>query len=150
MGNWSTVPFGKYQGKTLPQVILHDPDYFYWCVGNRIFESPALKEQAAEIADKASRIKSPKPDPENWRIKYLLHSDGKFLDFYIVPTTEVKEEQDRFYLRNAWIYSFLVGQRRMISWGITTFWRNSNSTGSTAKASQRPGVNSSFWKKRIS
>ena len=82
---WSTLKFGKHEGKTLPQIILHDPDWFYWAHGNSIFKSPNLAEQASEIADKASRIKIPKPDPENWRIKYAIHPSGKFQDIIIVP-----------------------------------------------------------------
>jgi hypothetical protein len=27
---WTTVPFGKHQGKTLPQIVIDDPDWFFW------------------------------------------------------------------------------------------------------------------------
>ena len=27
---WSTVPFGKYKGKTFPEIIVRDPDWFFW------------------------------------------------------------------------------------------------------------------------
>ena len=81
--------FGKHIDKTLPQIILHDPDWFYWAHGNSVFKSPALAEQASEIADKASRIKIPKPDPENWRIRYEIHPSGAFQDILIVPLKEV-------------------------------------------------------------
>ena len=26
---WSTVPFGKYKGKTLPEIIVRDADWFF-------------------------------------------------------------------------------------------------------------------------
>jgi hypothetical protein len=89
---WATLPFGKHKGKTLPQVILHDPDWFYWAHGNSIFKSAILAEQASEVADKASRIRIPKPDPENWRIKYIIRPEGKFEDFLIVPLSQVHAE----------------------------------------------------------
>jgi hypothetical protein len=28
--SWTTVNFGKYTGKTLPQIVLADPNYFFW------------------------------------------------------------------------------------------------------------------------
>ena len=48
-----------------------------------------MAEQASEIANKASRIKIPKPDPENWRIRYEFHPSGKFQDVLIVPVKDV-------------------------------------------------------------
>ena len=27
---WSVLPFGKYKGKTLPEIIARDPDWFFW------------------------------------------------------------------------------------------------------------------------
>ena len=85
---WAPLKFGKHRGKTLPQVILHDPDWFYWALGNG-FTNPVLAEQASEIADKASRIKIPKPDPEDWRVRYEIHPKGAFQDLRIVPLKEV-------------------------------------------------------------
>ena len=32
--SWSTVPFGKYKGKTLPEIIVCDLDWFFWAVPN--------------------------------------------------------------------------------------------------------------------
>ena len=28
--HWSAVPFGKYKGKTFPEIIVRDPDWFFW------------------------------------------------------------------------------------------------------------------------
>jgi len=90
---WTLLAFGKHEGKTLPQIILHDPDWFYWARRkNGIFTS-ALAEQASDIADKASRIKIPKPDPENWRIRYEFHPSGGFQDVRIVPVKDVYHAQ---------------------------------------------------------
>jgi len=35
---WSTLPFGKHKGKTLPQIVFADPDWFFWaeCVQGTI------------------------------------------------------------------------------------------------------------------
>jgi hypothetical protein len=31
---WSVVPFGKYKGKTFPEIIVRDPDWFFWVLPN--------------------------------------------------------------------------------------------------------------------
>jgi hypothetical protein len=28
--HWSVVPFGKYRGKTFPEIIVRDLDWFFW------------------------------------------------------------------------------------------------------------------------
>jgi hypothetical protein len=27
---WTVMPFGNYEGKTLPEIIMRDPDWFLW------------------------------------------------------------------------------------------------------------------------
>ena len=83
---WSTLRFGKHKGKTLPQVVLSDPAWFFWAVGSGLFREP-LVEEAQDIAYKATHIKIPKPDPDNWRIKYQFTYDHKFIDLTIIPAT---------------------------------------------------------------
>ena len=56
---WTVVQFGKYRGKTLPQIIFTDPDWFFWAVENDTFKSAALKAEASDIRRKATRIKIP-------------------------------------------------------------------------------------------
>jgi hypothetical protein len=29
---WTIVDFSKHKGKSLPQIILHDPDWFFWAM----------------------------------------------------------------------------------------------------------------------
>jgi len=82
---WSTLKFGKHEGRSLPQIILTDPDWFYWAYGSSIFREP-LDEEAAEIASSASAIKIPKKDWQNWRIHYQLSPDFKLLDFSIIDS----------------------------------------------------------------
>ncbi len=43
---WTELPFGKHKGKTLPQVVFSDPDWFYWAVEKNIFKSKDLKKEA--------------------------------------------------------------------------------------------------------
>ena len=54
---WSAVPFGKYQGKTLPEIIVRDPDWFFWVVPKLYGK---LADEAQDLARKARTIKIPK------------------------------------------------------------------------------------------
>ena len=81
---WSPLRFGKHIGKTLPQVVLSDPDWFFWAVGNSTLYG-SLADESFEIAAKATHIKIPKPDPENWRVEYkFYYADNSFVDFSII------------------------------------------------------------------
>jgi len=84
---WSSVPIGKHKGKTLPQILLTDPDYFFWAMEQDRFFRGRLADEAKHIYRKARRIKIPKPDPDNWCVEYFLSPDGKFAHFDIVEST---------------------------------------------------------------
>lgn len=83
---WSSLRIGKHNGKTLPQILLTDPDYFFWATEQDDFFRGRLGNEAKNIYRKARRIKIPKPDPENWRVEYYLSPDGKFSHFDIVES----------------------------------------------------------------
>ncbi|TBF87945.1 hypothetical protein ELG72_37895 [Rhizobium leguminosarum] len=80
------MPIGKHKGKTLPQILLTDPDYFFWAMEQDDFFRGHLATEAKDIHRKARRIKIPKPDPDNWRVEYFLSPDGKFAHFDIVES----------------------------------------------------------------
>jgi hypothetical protein len=74
---WSLLEGGKYAGRSLPQILFLDPDYFFWAVEKKVFQG-RLAAQAAELARKARHIKIPKPDPENWCVEYFFTPENKF------------------------------------------------------------------------
>jgi len=80
---WTPLRFGKHEGKTLPQIVLSDADYFYWGLGKGLFRG-RQDEEAAEIAAKSCCIKIPKPVPKNWRIQYQFTYDDKYAGFSII------------------------------------------------------------------
>jgi hypothetical protein len=103
---WSTLHFGKHQGKTLPQIVLSDPDWFFWAIGHSIFREQIV-EEAQDIARKATHIKIPRPDPENWRFKYQFTSDGKFIALGIIPAKTANIES-RYAMIDAWLDLSLI------------------------------------------
>lgn len=55
---WRILPFGKYKGKTLPQIVFADPDWFFWVVAVG-FKSGALAVEAEKIRHRATHIRIP-------------------------------------------------------------------------------------------
>jgi hypothetical protein len=78
---WSTVPFGKYAGNTLPEIIIRDPDWFFWAVPKLYGR---LGEEAKDLARKARGIKIPKPRPGKWTVEYRYDCDQRFCGFAFV------------------------------------------------------------------
>jgi hypothetical protein len=75
---WTTLTFGKHKGKTLPQVIWTDPDWFFWFHDKGEAYGP-LKKEAEAICARARNIRIPRKDGKEWVIDY--HTDprtGKF------------------------------------------------------------------------
>lgn len=55
---WSELAFGKHKGKTLPQVLFSDPDWFFWACENNVFKGE-MKKEADDIYKKARHIRVP-------------------------------------------------------------------------------------------
>jgi hypothetical protein len=64
---WTPFPFGKHQGKTLPEIILDDPDWFFWSLPK--LYGP-IKTEADDLARKACKIKIPRKNPCKWRVEF--------------------------------------------------------------------------------
>jgi hypothetical protein len=58
---WSIPNFGRYRDKmSLPEVVLHDPDYFFWASDTCAFHKRGFPE-AGGLAEKARYIKFRSP-----------------------------------------------------------------------------------------
>ena len=115
---WTTLKFGKHEGKTLPQAMFSDPDWVFWAHDCRIFREPQDAE-AEEVAYRARNIKIPKIDWKNWRIEYEFSLDHKFVNFSIIeaknavyehPYTKISTHLDLSLPRNLKHYDKLGGK----------------------------------------
>jgi hypothetical protein len=79
--SWSTVRFGKYAGKSLPEILITDPDWFYYMLP-KLYGS--LRDEADELALRARAIRIPKKRPKRFAVEYRYDSDGSFAGFRIV------------------------------------------------------------------
>jgi PIN domain nuclease of toxin-antitoxin system len=86
---WTELKFGKHSGKTLPQVILTDPDWFFWAFRQGVFEQwPNLSAEVQDLLQKARQIKLPK---EGWEIEYLVRR-GKLCEVRPVKIGTIKHQ----------------------------------------------------------
>src|SRR6202040_4307751 len=52
--SWSAVPFGKHEGKMFPEIIVRDPDWFFWMVPKLYGK---LADEPEPLARKGGAIK---------------------------------------------------------------------------------------------
>jgi uncharacterized protein (DUF3820 family) len=71
MDHWTTVPFGKYIGLTLPQIAFRDPDYLFWACRKGIFYGD-LERELHDVATKASHIRVLPDGNEERLIEYII------------------------------------------------------------------------------
>jgi hypothetical protein len=88
---WSTLNFGRHKTKSLPQVVLQDPAYFFRANDTFVFQLRGFPE-ASGLAEKARNIKILKPDGEHWSIEYDVEpGSDKFRGFRLVQVSTAKE-----------------------------------------------------------
>ncbi|MBF0555333.1 MAG: hypothetical protein HQK96_12395 [Nitrospirae bacterium] len=84
---WSKLTFGKHYGKTLPQVMFIDPDWFFHLHNEGAFINRGVIEDEAEtIYRRATSIQIPISDVDEYcHIVYFQHpSTGKFNSMLLV------------------------------------------------------------------
>lgn len=69
---WTPVAFGKYRGKTLPQIAFSDPDYLYWAMKEGVFSSKQIAAEAKDVARKAQRIAVPDHYNAGKKVRYYI------------------------------------------------------------------------------
>lgn len=83
---WTPLIFGKHQGKTLPQVLLHDPDWFFWAWGREVFDDSSVYHYQAVVAHaKATSIRIPSRGSGPLVVEYKFYPDGTCVGFDLVP-----------------------------------------------------------------
>jgi hypothetical protein len=84
---WSMVPFGKYAGNTLPEIILADPDWFFWILPKLYGR---LDKEAQHLARKARAIKIPKRYGKRLQVEYRYDCDQRFCGFAFVKADRAR------------------------------------------------------------
>jgi hypothetical protein len=90
---WTELNRGRHKGRTLPEVMFRDPDWFYWAYDEGVLAKWGLGAEAERIHLRASRILPRVPreveeeDPNREAdVEYFVdRSDGGFESFNVVP-----------------------------------------------------------------
>jgi hypothetical protein len=85
--SWSAMPFGKYKGKTLPEIILIDLDWFYWALPKLYGK---VEADAQDLARKVRAIKIPGPNRKKLEVEYRYERDDRFRGFTFVKASSVQ------------------------------------------------------------
>jgi hypothetical protein len=90
--SWTKLDSGKHAGKTLPQLLFADPDYFFWGVEVGAFKG-ALTAEAAELRHRATHVKIHQSGAEQLVAEYVIHPGvKKFTDLNFVPKSRPAHE----------------------------------------------------------
>lgn len=80
---WRPLTFGKHKGKTIPQILLDDPDWFFYAVENEIFRGHPLFE--ANIALRRSKKIILKGRPRgSYAFEWTFDQDGRFCSLDVI------------------------------------------------------------------
>jgi hypothetical protein len=79
--SWSVVRFGKYEGKTLPEIIVLDLDWVFWMLP-KFYDR--FETEARDLARKAQAIKIPKRHRRKLEVEYRFDVDNRFCGFAFV------------------------------------------------------------------
>jgi hypothetical protein len=88
---WTILNFGKYQWKTLPQVLFADPDWFFWAWDAKLFDGKGdgLRAEAADVHRKATHIRIPQKGDERLVAEYTtVVNSTKLGEVEIVPALQ--------------------------------------------------------------
>ena len=87
--SWSPLEFGKHRGRTLPQLMFVDPDYFFWLHSIQFLESnPYLSDESEQIYSRSRAIRIPTRGGQEMIAEYVVHPRyHKFTRLDVVPAS---------------------------------------------------------------
>jgi len=81
---WTPLRFGKYEELPLPEVVLRDPNWFFWAYEKRSFGGGDLAREAGWVQRQARHIRLPLKAPELHEVEYLFDPYGKLRHVTVV------------------------------------------------------------------
>jgi len=71
---WTVVGFGQHRGKSLPQIIFNDADWFFHAYENGYFKG-SLAREAHDLYHRARSIRVPSRNGQKMLVEYVIHRD---------------------------------------------------------------------------
>lgn len=92
---WAKVDFGTHKGKTLPEIILQDPDYFIWCIDKAIFNNhPELVDEADSLWRKMRSIKIPNNENNEMVVDYKIDNEKSEINRIILNGVDTQRDKN--------------------------------------------------------
>ncbi len=87
--NWTIINFGENKGKSIPQIIFMDGDWFFHAYENDYFKGTQANE-AQKIYRRARSIRVPLRNGQKMLVQYVFHQDRKskrlkFATMHLIP-----------------------------------------------------------------
>jgi hypothetical protein len=92
---WSILTFGKHKGKTLVQILVKDPDWFFWACKN-VPLTGTLKDEADDLYRKATSIRIPDCNGKKMTVMYHPH----YRDGSLANITILEKQAEYFFLHD--------------------------------------------------
>ncbi|MGA2248686.1 MAG: hypothetical protein ABSH48_27340 [Verrucomicrobiota bacterium] len=85
--NWTPLTFSrKHKGESIPEVLFHDPDWFFWAWDQGVFKASSAYHFEAVIAHaRATSIRVPQVGEALLLVEYNFNPDGTCIGFDLVP-----------------------------------------------------------------
>ena len=92
--NWTKLEFGKHRGRTLPQVMFSDADWFFWLHANPLPTNNNVRgSEFEEIYRKSRSIKVPQKGDENMVAEYIIDPrNHNFRGLDLVPASRPQHQ----------------------------------------------------------
>jgi hypothetical protein len=88
--HWALLEFGKHVGKTLPQILFTDPDWFFWAFEEDAFacQDWITVDEVERIQRRAKSIRIPSRYGPGLAVEYII-SEGRFEGLRLTPADAV-------------------------------------------------------------
>ena len=115
------MPFGKYEGRTLPEILFADPDYFFW-LREEVLKGALATE--AEHLEKVCRIRILREPAEAFMVEYRFEPEGQFAYFSIVRRDRERYPESHIIHRAGHLdFSYLRSRKQYDKRGYVRFLR---------------------------
>ena len=91
--SWSILDFSKHEGKSLPQVLFSDPDWFFWAYDKGVLHdrSGELQYEAEVLFQRARRMLIPKRFGSGKKVEYYAQPvTGGFANLHVVDADQTE------------------------------------------------------------
>ncbi len=100
---WAILPFGRHKGRSLPQVLFVDPDWFFWAHDGGVLREE-LGDQGTVLYRRATHIRLRPEAPGFLGVEYVVEPRiGKLTDVRLVPTPVLSAPGSSQVVRSDWL-----------------------------------------------